>query len=623
MARPHRGLAALAALAVLFFPRAAEASRTQWSPPLSPPSVALTPSSVAVDPNGNTTSKTQAGVETRFLFDIRNQLSEVRQGPAILGRYGYDYDGRRIFKIGADGIRRYTYDQRSVITEADQAGATVSKYDYGLDQLVRLNHRNEGKSFFHLDGLGSTVNLTTDAGAARESIFYNAWGQERDRIGASANRFTFTGHEIDRETGLFYAKARFYDPEIGRFLSQDSFLGDVNEPPSLHRYFYANDNPLLFVDPTGNFSWKDLTTSSWLARAGRALQDLDVGSSLGVNFGVQFLGQAAQLPEQVGTGLLNLVTPGGLDVVAGEAPAAPPASASRFFQIEALKEAANPENSYLLRGTLAATAVLSQPMVVIEEALINPIREVSQQSGRVGIHISRAIDADNGVDRTVHLLEATKEGAAAFGTLGSLAAGAQGLVKGRPGPNAAPRRPGGPPADPYDVEGWQRYYAENPGVPRYGPGAAHIDDPAFNAAKGGSRLVEESPLVARGPNAELRPGFVHDDYVRWVRGRGATQVTFDTPWSSSRGLGTRRFDDFDPRTGTAYEGNTTPWSQMTQEKLSKKLEQVGSDFTLMKVDPRVRKVIWFGTEELPTTGLGGQLREALKKAGIPYWVVKP
>jgi RHS repeat-associated protein len=258
MARSHRGLAALAALAVLFFPRAAQASRTQWSHPPSPASVAPTPSSVTVDPNGNTTSKVAGGVETRFLFDIRNQLSEVQtwQGgvqTATLGRYGYDYDGRRIFKIGAEGIRRYTYDQRSVITEADQAGVTVSKYDYGLDQLVRLNHRIEGQSFFHLDALGSTVNLTTDAGAGRESIFYNAWGEERDRVGASANHFTFTGHEIDRETGLFYARARFYDADIGRFLSQDAYLGNLDAPPSLHRYRYVSNRPTAMIDPTGRY----------------------------------------------------------------------------------------------------------------------------------------------------------------------------------------------------------------------------------------------------------------------------------------------------------------------------------------------------------------------------------
>jgi RHS repeat-associated protein len=206
------------------------------------------------DANGNTTEKTASGVTTTFHYDIRDQLGEVRQGANILGRYGYDYNGRRILKIGDDGRRQYTYDQLSVITEADQVNSTVSKYDYGMDQLVRLDNRGEGRSFFHLDFLGSTVGLTDAAGSARQSIFYDAWGNERDRIGSSANNFTFTGHELDEETGLIYAKARFYDAEVGRFLSQDSFLGNVNEPPSLHRYFYAHENPLSFVDRTGNQS---------------------------------------------------------------------------------------------------------------------------------------------------------------------------------------------------------------------------------------------------------------------------------------------------------------------------------------------------------------------------------
>jgi RHS repeat-associated protein len=206
---------------------------------------------IAIDPNGNTTSKTTAGVTTNFLFDIRDQLGEVRQASNILGRYGYDFQGRRILKIGDDGRRQYTYDQLSVVTEADQVNATVSKYDYGMDQLVRLDNRGEGRSFFHLDFLGSTVGLTDTAGAARQSIFYDAWGNERDRIGTSANKFTFTGHEKDAETGLIYAKARFYDPDIARFLSQDSLLGDVTIAPSLNRYAYAFSNPLALLDLDG------------------------------------------------------------------------------------------------------------------------------------------------------------------------------------------------------------------------------------------------------------------------------------------------------------------------------------------------------------------------------------
>ncbi len=203
------------------------------------------------DPNGNTLSKTKNSVTTNFKYDVRDQLGEVLQGSNVLGRYGYDYDGRRILKIGDEGRVHYTYDQLSVVTEASDTGQTVSKYDYGLDQLVSLNNRVEGRSFFHLDALRSTVNLTDGSGSARQSILYDAWGNERERVGVSANKFTFTGHEKDEETGLIYAKARFYDADIGRFLNQDTYLGDVGTPPSLHRYTYTHANPLRFIDPQG------------------------------------------------------------------------------------------------------------------------------------------------------------------------------------------------------------------------------------------------------------------------------------------------------------------------------------------------------------------------------------
>jgi hypothetical protein len=88
-------------------------------------------------------------------------------------------------------------------------------------------------------------------------------------------------------------------------------------------------------------------------------------------------------------------------------------------------------------------------------------------------------------------------------------------------------------------------------------------------------------------------------------------------------LGTRRFDGFDRATGTFFEANTTPWSQMSQKQLSRKLAQVSSDFALMRTNPEVKRIVWFGTEGLPSTGLGQQLREALARSGISYWVVRP
>ena len=235
------------------------------------------------DSNGNTLSKTKNGVTADFLYDIRNQLGEVRQDASILGRYGYDSKGLRILKIGDDGIWRYTYDQLSVITEANESNTTVSKYDLGMDQLVRLDNTVEGRSFFHLDILGSTASLSDGVGATRQSIFYDAWGNERDRAGLSANKFTFTGHEKDAETGLIYARARFYDPDVGRFLTQDGLLGAIDQPPSPHRYAYVKQNPLLFVDPTGNLDVKSFLRGGFNVFAEPFRQSADVLVVLGSN----------------------------------------------------------------------------------------------------------------------------------------------------------------------------------------------------------------------------------------------------------------------------------------------------------------------------------------------------
>jgi len=81
----------------------------------------------------------------------------------------------------------------------------------------------------------------------------DTWGNFRfpTELDASRNRFAFTGHIFDTETGLYSAKARYFDPKLGRFLTQDSYLGSIDEPPSLHRYLYANDNPTTYLDLTG------------------------------------------------------------------------------------------------------------------------------------------------------------------------------------------------------------------------------------------------------------------------------------------------------------------------------------------------------------------------------------
>ena len=96
------------------------------------------------------------------------------------------------------------------------------------------------------------VNLTNDQGAIQARYQYDAWGIKRNEAGTSYNRFAFTGYEDDKETGLLYAKARHYDPDTGKFLSEDVWAGDNLIAPSLHRYLYGYQNPTVWVDRTGN-----------------------------------------------------------------------------------------------------------------------------------------------------------------------------------------------------------------------------------------------------------------------------------------------------------------------------------------------------------------------------------
>ncbi len=270
------------------------------------------------DANGNQTVKTQNGSTLNFIYDVRDRLVRVSQDTTTLGRFRYDHAGMRIQKEGAQGIVRYTYDDGSVLLQTDDTGATLAKYDYGPDRLLSLEQATEGEQFYHFDALGSVVNLSRPDGSLQARYQYDAWGNERTTTGSSWNRFAFTGHEKDEETGLYYFKARFYDPQLGRFLTQDSYLGEAENAPSLHRYLYAYANPTVYTDPTGHVpvldEWGEFhtdTAGELIEEAGNTdskLAAVGLGVMAGanyvvggvvetVNFGLNIIGAESWLGE--------------------------------------------------------------------------------------------------------------------------------------------------------------------------------------------------------------------------------------------------------------------------------------------------------------------------------------
>ncbi|MEO8362212.1 MAG: RHS repeat-associated core domain-containing protein [Vicinamibacteria bacterium] len=170
---------------------------------------------------------------------------------------------------------KFLYDDTSLLAEYDTNGLEVAKYDYGGDRLIRLTRTDEGTRYFSFDGLGSVTALTTTTGAVAAAYHLDAWGNYRftSELAPSKNRFGFTGHYWDNEAGLYYAKARYYDPFTARFTQADSFLGNIDDPPSLHRYAYAAANPIFYTDPTGNYSWREAKDDvQWASNFSNAFQ---------------------------------------------------------------------------------------------------------------------------------------------------------------------------------------------------------------------------------------------------------------------------------------------------------------------------------------------------------------
>ncbi len=119
---------------------------------------------------------------------------------------------------------------------------TDNTYVYGLD-LISVTGRTGSQTYFLSDGLGSTVNLTDGSGNTTATFAYDVFGELRPPS-SPANQWLFTGEQRDPDSGLYYLRARYYDPAVGRFLSQDPL-------PTGNLYAYVGNNPVNLIDPAG------------------------------------------------------------------------------------------------------------------------------------------------------------------------------------------------------------------------------------------------------------------------------------------------------------------------------------------------------------------------------------
>jgi RHS repeat-associated protein len=201
----------------------------------------------AYDANGNTLSDAQG---RSFTWDFENRLVQATVPGTNGGTTTFKYDpfGRRIQKSGLLATTNYLYDGMNDMEELDNSGNTQAKYTQGKRLDEPLSQLRSGTtSYYDTDGLGSITSLANASGALANTYSYDSFGDLTASTGAVTNPFRYTGREFDSETGLYYLRARYFDPHAGRFLAEDP-IGYRGGP---NFYGYLMNNPLILLDPMG------------------------------------------------------------------------------------------------------------------------------------------------------------------------------------------------------------------------------------------------------------------------------------------------------------------------------------------------------------------------------------
>ena len=188
----------------------------------------------------------------------------------IVVTYAYDARGNRVEKtIDGTLTTRYLVDENTdyaqVLEERDSTGSLRARYVYGHDLLSQT--RDSVVSYYHPDGLGSPRTLTDSAQTVTNTYTYDAFGNLLDKTGVTVNEYLYTGEFFDANIGFYYLRARYMNPALGRFVTQDTFEGFHNDPYSLHKYLYAHANPVNRLDPSGRMTVNEFTVTAGIIGA--------------------------------------------------------------------------------------------------------------------------------------------------------------------------------------------------------------------------------------------------------------------------------------------------------------------------------------------------------------------
>ena len=200
------------------------------------------------DRRGNLTSDGS----TTYVYDAKDQLTGIIGPNGQTATYRYNADGRRIQQTTGGITRNYLWDEAgygNVVAEFDEMNALQTSYI--VDEVHVLGQNRSGTTSYLLhDDQGSTRELVNTDGTTQQYV-YDAFGTLRAGPQTPQTAYLYAGQQFDADSGLYYLRARFYQPGSGRFLTRDTFSPPLNETSEINRYSYVANNPINAIDPSG------------------------------------------------------------------------------------------------------------------------------------------------------------------------------------------------------------------------------------------------------------------------------------------------------------------------------------------------------------------------------------
>jgi RHS repeat-associated protein len=190
------------------------------------------------------TSRTDSSGTTQYIWDFENRLRQVIKPDGTSINYKYNALGQRTERYVGANSTKFTYDGDDVLLDVNSDGSFVKYVNgLGIDDKIRQTVNGQAQ-YFVQDHLGSTNALTDATGNVVSSATYDSFGNASGNL---ATRYGYTGREKDADTGLHYYRARWYDSNLGRFLSEDpiGLSGGINQ------FGYVSGNPQNSSDPSG------------------------------------------------------------------------------------------------------------------------------------------------------------------------------------------------------------------------------------------------------------------------------------------------------------------------------------------------------------------------------------